>query len=236
VFYAIDSAGYLSALTLGEATPTSYTAGTLSAAYNYSAYDVGINLLDSQGAKISSHTTAKDYYTGTFIFDGTNLSAALGSFYYKFAGIFKAGTQVAAGTFDMFQSIAIAWNRIYNSIEGPASSPAIVSWAGTSLTITSGNGVVSRIRSNDLFSALSISFTVIAEAKGAYTKALYPQQASQFDIGVSTNPYANVHANTFHGNLQGSVSGNVSGNVTGNVTGNVNAQGTANKVWGAVWN
>ena len=41
VFYAIDSAGYLSALTLNAATPTSYTAGTLSAAYNYSAYDVG---------------------------------------------------------------------------------------------------------------------------------------------------------------------------------------------------
>jgi hypothetical protein len=236
VFYAIDSAGYLSALTLGEATPTSYTAGTLSAAYNYSAYDVGINLLDAQGAKISSHTTAKDYYAGTFIFDGTNLSAALGSFYYKFAGIFKAGTQVAAGAFDMFQSIAIAWSRIYNSIEGPVASPAIVSWSGTSLTITGAGGVTSRIRSNDLFSALSISFTVIAEAKGAYTKALYPQQAGQFDIGVSSNPYANVHANTFHGNLQGSVSGNVSGNVTGNVTGNVNAQGTANKVWGAVWN
>jgi hypothetical protein len=236
VFYAIDSAGYLSALTLGEATPTSYTAGTLSAAYNYSAYDVGINLLDGQGAKISSHTTAKDYYAGTFIFDGTNLSAALGSFYYKFAGIFKAGTQVAAGAFDMFQSIAIAWIRIYNSIEGPVASPAIVSWSGTSLTITGAGGVTSRIRSNDLFSALSISFTVIAEAKGAYTKALYPQQASQFDIGVSSNPYANVHANTFHGNLQGSVSGNVSGNVTGNVTGNVNTQGTANKVWGAVWN
>jgi hypothetical protein len=104
------------------------------------------------------------------------------------------------------------------------------------LTITGTGGVTSRIRSNDLFSALSISFTVIAEAKGAYTKALYPQQASQFDIGVSSNPYANVHANTFHGDLQGSVSGNVSGNVTGNVTGNVNAQGTANKVWGAVWN
>jgi len=236
VFYAIDSAGYLSALTLGEATPTSYTAGTLSAAYNYSAYDVGVNLLDGQGAKIGSHTTAKDYYAGTFIFDGTNLSAALGSYYYKFAGIFKAGTQVAAGAFDMFQSIAIAWNRIYNSIEGPVASPAIVSWSGTSLTITGAGGVTSRIRSNDLFSALSISFTVIAEAKGAYTKALYPQQASQFDIGVSSNPYANVHANTFHGNLQGSVSGNVSGNVTGNVTGNVNAQGTPNKVWGAVWN
>jgi hypothetical protein len=197
---------------------------------------VGINLLDAQGAKISSHTTAKDYYAGTFIFDGTNLSAALGSFYYKFAGIFKAGTQVAAGAFDMFQSIAIAWSRIYNSIEGPVASPAIVSWSGTSLTITGAGGATSRIRSNDLFSALSISFTVIAEAKGAYTKALYPQQASQFDIGVSSNPYANVHANTFHGTLQGSVSGNVSGNVTGNVTGNVNAQGTPNKVWGAVWN
>ncbi len=240
VFYAIDSAGYLSALTLGEATPTSYTAGTLSAAYNYSAYDVGVNLLDGQGAKISSHTTASDYYTGSFILDGTNLSSALGSYCYKFAGIFKAGTQVASGTFDMFEGISIAWSRIYNSTEGPASSPAIVSWSGTSLTITGAGGATSRIRSNDLFSALSISFTVIAEAKGAYTKALYPQQAGQFDIGVSTNPYANVHAATFHGSLQGSVSGNVIGNVTGNVTGNVsgnvNAQGTTKKVWGAVWN
>jgi hypothetical protein len=115
-----------------------------------------------------------------------------------------------------------------------------VSWSGTSLTITSSGGAVSRIRSNDLFSALSISFTVIAEAKGAYTKSLYPQGSSQYDIGVSTNPYNNVHADTFHGSLQGGVIGNVSGNVTGNVTGNVNgnvnAQGTANKVWGAVWN
>jgi hypothetical protein len=236
VFYAIDSAGYLSALTLGEATPTAYTAGTLSAAYNYSAYDVGVNLLDGQGAKISSHTTASDYYTGSFILDGTNLSSALGSYCYKFAGIFKAGTQVASGAFDMFQSIAIAWNRIYNSIEGPVAGPAIVSWSGTSLTITGAGGATSRIRSNDLFSALSISFTVIAEAKGAYTKALYPQQAGQFDIGVSTNPYANVHAATFHGSLQGSVNGNVIGNVTGDVSGNVNAQGTAKKVWGAVWN
>ncbi len=139
---------------------------------------MGINLLDGQGVKISSHSTAKDYYAGTFIFDGTNLSAALGTFYYKFAGIFKAGTQVAAGAFDMFQSIAIAWSRIYNSIEGPVASPAIVSWSGTSLTITGAGGATSRIRSNDLFSALSISFTVIAEAKGAYTKALYPQQAA----------------------------------------------------------
>lgn len=139
---------------------------------------------------------------------------------------------LAFGAFDMFQSIVIAWSRIYNSIEGPIFNPAIVSWSGTSLTITSTSGDTSRIRSNDLFSALSISFTVIAEAKGAYTKALYPQQAGQYDIGVSTNPYANIHANTFHGTLQGSVNGNV----TGNVTGNVNAQGTANKVWGAVWN
>jgi hypothetical protein len=136
----------------------------------------------------------------------------------------------------MFQSIAIAWNRIYNSNGPPVADPAIVSWAGTSLTITGGQGGSSRIRSNDLFTALSISFTVIAEAKGAYTKSMYPQAGASYDIGVPSNPYGNVHANTFHGNLQGSVSGNVSGNVTGNVTGNVNVQGTPNKVWGAVWN
>ena len=150
------------------------------------------------------------------------------------------GTQVPSGAFDMFQNISIAWSRIYNTVEEPAPSPAVVSWSGTSLTITSSGGAVSRIRSNDLFSALSISFTVIAEAKGAYTKSLYPQGPGQYDIGVSTNPYHNVHADTFHGSLQGGVIGNVSGNVTGNVTGNVNgnvnAQGTANKVWGAVWN
>ncbi len=240
VFYCVDAAGYLGALTLGPASPDAYTPGTLTASYNLSAYDVGMNLLDSQGAKISSHTTAKDWYAGTFIFDGTNLSSLAGSLAYKFAGIFKAGVQVPSGAFDMFQTISIAWNRIYNSTESPPSNPAIVSWSGTSLTITSSGGAVSRIRSNDLFSALSISFTVIAEAKGAYTKSLYPQGSSQYDIGVSTNPYHNVHADTFHGALQGSVSGNVSGNVTGNVTGNVNgnvnAQGTANKVWGAVWN
>jgi hypothetical protein len=236
VFYAIDSAGYLSALTLDEAGPTAYTAGSLTASYNLSAYDVGVNLLDAGGGRISSHTTARDYYTGSFILEGTSLSSALGSLYYKFAGIFKAGVQVASGAFDMFGGISIAWSRIYNSSGGPVANPAVVSWSGTSLTITSGSGEVSRIRSNDLFSALSITFTVIAEAKGAYTKSLYPQGSSQYDIGVSTNPYKNVHADTFHGNLQGSVSGNVSGNVTGNVDGNVNAQGTAKKVWGAVWN
>jgi hypothetical protein len=236
VFYAIDSAGYLSALTLDAASPTSYTTGSLTASYSYSAYDAGINLLDGEGGKISSHTTAKDYYAGDFIFDGTNLSSALGSFHYKFAGIFKAGVQVAAGAFEMFQRISIAWSRIYNSVENPVTNPAIVSWSGTSLTVTSEQGATSRIRSNDLFSALSISFTVIAEAKGAYTKSLYPQAASLYDIGVSTNPYDNIHANNFHGTLQGNVNGNVSGDVTGNLNGNVNAQGTANKVWGAVWN
>jgi hypothetical protein len=236
VFYAVDSAGYLSALTLEAASPTSHTAGTLTASYSLGAYDVGVNLLDGEGGRISSHTTARDWYAGSFIFDGTDLSALAGSLAYKFAGIFKAGVQVAAGAFDMFQSISIAWSRIYNSTDAPAADPAIVSWSGTSLTITSIAGAVSRIRSNDLFSALSISFTVIAEAKGAYTKSLYPQDSGRYDIGVSTKPYANVHADTFHGNLQGGVEGNVTGNVTGNLNGNVNAQGTANKVWGAVWN
>jgi hypothetical protein len=240
VFYAVDASGYLGALTLDAASPTSHTAGSLTASYSLGTYDVGVNLLDGEGGKISSHTTARDWYAGTFIFDGTDLSSLAGSLAYKFAGIFKAGVQVAAGAFDMFQSISIAWNRIYNSTDAPAVNPAIVSWSGTSLTITGAGGSSSRIRSNDLFSALSISFTVIAEAKGAYTKSLYPQGSSQYDIGVSTNPYHNVHADTFYGSLQGSVSGNVSGNVTGNVTGNVNgnvnAQGTANKVWGAVWN
>ena len=236
VFYSIDNYGYLSALTLKPASPDAYTAGSLTASYDYSAYDVGVNLLGPEGRKVASHTTAKDYYAGSFTFDGTDLALGLGSFYYKFAGIFKAGAQVAAGAFDMFQSIAIAWNRIYNSTEAPETDPAIVTWAGTSLTITDTQGQTSRIRSNDLFTALSISFTVIAEAKGAYTKSLYPQESSSYDIGVPTNPYGNVHANTFHGDLQGDVDGNVSGNVTGDVTGNVNAQGTTKKVWGAVWN
>ena len=235
-FYAIDSAGYLNALTLNPASPDAYTPGTLTASYSYSSYDVGVNLLDSEGQKITSHTTAKDYYAGSFTFDGTNLALGLGSFYYKFVGMFKAGSQVAAGAFDMFQSIAIAWNRIYNSNGPPVADPAIVSWAGTSLTITGGQGGSSRIRSNDLFTALSISFTVIAEAKGAYTKSMYPQAGASYDIGVPSSPYGNVHANTFHGDLQGDVDGDVSGNVTGDVTGNVNAQGTTKKVWGAVWN
>ena len=236
VFYSVDSAGYLAALTLNAASPTSHTAGSLTASYNYSSYDVGVNLLGAEGQKITSHTTAKDYYCGSFTFNGTNLVSALGSFCYKFAGMFKNGVQAGAGAFDMFQSIGIAWSRIYNSTEAPVAGPAIVTWAGTSLTITGAQGTTSRIRSNDLFSALSIAFTVIAEAKGAYTKSMYPQAGASYDIGVPSNPYANIHADTLHGDLDGNVSGNVNGNVTGNVNGNINSQGTANKVWGAVWN
>lgn len=234
-FYGSDSNGYIYKLPIVNGTPTTSTAGTVTASYNYKAYDVGLNLLDSNGKKLMTLGTAESYYSGTFVYNTEDLVAPLSS-YYKFGGIYKGSTKVASGSFDMFSSIAISWNRIYNAKDSYNKTPSVLTWSGTSLTIINSDNSSSRIRSNDLFSALSIAFQVISEAKGAYTKDLYPQESGTYDVGSATKKYDQMHANQFNGKLVGNVQGNLTGNSSGTHTGNVNAEGTTNKVWGAVWN
>lgn len=234
-FYGSDSNGYIYKFPIVNGTPTTSVAGSVTASYSYKSYDVGLNLLDANGKKLIALGTGESYYTGTFVYDGQDLTLSRAD-YYKFGGIYKGNTKVPSGSFDMFSSINIAWNRIYNSKNSYNKTPAVLTWSGTSLTIVNSDNYSSRIRSNDLFSSLSIAFQVISEAKGAYTKDLYPQENGIYDIGSATRKYDQVHAKEFNGKLIGDVQGNLNGNSNGTHTGNVNSEGTTNKVWGAVWN
>ena len=234
-FYGTDCQGYIYKIPIVAGTPTASTAGTLTVAYNYKRYQTGLNLLDAAGKNLVTLRAAESYYTGSFSYSSENLVSAL-PFYYKFGGIYKGNAAVAAGSFDMFASVAISWSRIYNAKDSYSKSPSVITWSGTSLTIVNSDNTASRIRSNDLFSALSITFRIISEAKGAYTKDIYPQESGKYDIGSATKKYDQIHANEFHGKLVGDVQGNLTGSSTGTHTGNVNSEGTTNKVWGAVWN
>ena len=187
-FYGADSDGYIYTIPIVNGTPTAFTAGTITAHYSYKGYGTGLNLLDGNGSKLLTLTTAESFYTGSFTYNSENLVSAL-SYYYKFGGIYKGSTAVASGSFDMFSSITIAWTRIYNAKDSYGKTPSVITWSGTSLTIINSDNTASRIRSNDLFSALSIAFQVISEAKGAYTKDLYPQESGVYDIGSATKKY-----------------------------------------------
>ena len=234
-FYGADSEGYIYRFPIENASPTTTIAGSVTATYNYRSYDLGLNLLDGNGKKLISLGTGESYYTGTFLYNGEDMTCSL-SDYYKFGGIYKGNTRIASGSFDMFSSISISWSRIYNSKDSYNKTPSVLTWSGTSLTIINKDNYSSRIRSNDLFSALSIVFQVISEAKGAYTKDLYPQESGVYDIGSATKKYDQIHAKQLNGLLVGNVQGDLKGNSNGTHTGNVNSQGTTNKVWGAVWN
>ena len=234
-FYGADSDGKIYKIPIVNGTPTASTAGTITAHYSYKGYGTGLNLLDANGRKLLTLTTAESFYTGTFTYNSDNLVSSL-TYYYKFGGIYKGSTAVASGSFDMFSSITIAWTRIYNAKDSYGKTSSVITWSGTSLTIINSDNTASRIRSNDLFSALSIAFQVISEAKGAYTKDVYPQESGKYDIGSATKKYDQIHANQINGKLVGNVQGDVTGNSSGTHTGNVNSQGTTHKVWGAVWN
>lgn len=234
-FYSSDREGYVYKIPIVNGTPTSSSPGSVTATYSFKSYAVGLNLLDASGRKLLTLTTAESYHSGSFRYDNEEMTSGL-PYYYKFGGIYKGGQKVASGSFDMFSSIRIAWNRIYNSRDSYNRTPSVVTWSGTSLTIVNTDNYSSRIRSNDLFSALSISFQIISEAKGAYTKDMYPQESGKYDIGSATRKYDQVHAVQFNGKLSGDVQGNLTGNSSGKHSGDVNEEGTTHKVWGAVWN
>ena len=158
------------------------------------------------------------------------------SYYYKFGGIYKGNTRIVSGSFDMFTSISVTWSRIHNTKDSYSKKPSVITWSGISVTIINADNTNARIRSNDLFSSLSLVFQVISEAKGAYTKDLYPQESGVYDIGSATKKYDQIHAKQLNGLLVGNVQGDLKGNSNGTHTGDVNSQGTTNKVWGAVWN
>ncbi len=234
-FYGADSEGYIYTFPIENASPTTTITGSVTAVYNYKSYDLGLNLLDGNGKKLISLGTGESYYTGTFLYNGEDMTSSL-SYYYKFGGVYKGNTKILSGSFDMFTSISVTWNRIHNTKDSYSKKPSVITWSGTSVTIINADNTNARIRSNDLFSALSLVFQVISEAKGAYTKDLYPQESDVYDIGSATKKYDQIHAKQLNGLLVGNVQGDLKGNSNGTHTGDVNSQGTTNKVWGAVWN